>query len=667
MPLHITKIAANKEENNEKLKSVENKWITFSKTILMKHFIIILATMGCICPVFSQSSKANLTSEMLWKLGRVSGLGVAKDGKHFVYSVSFPSVEENKSTRESYIADINNGAALNIKSTDDLVFDKNISPDGKYSVYDKEVSVLKIKSTDAYPALTKSNAYIIDNLNYRHWDKWADGKFNHVFIAPVNKSSAEKDLMPGESFDAPQKPFGGDEDYVWSPDSKNVVYVSKKKYGKDYALSINTDLYQYNVSTGATTNLTSGMMGYDLNPAYNKQGTLAWLSMRREGFEADKQDLIIMRGSTKINLTAARDDIHVEGFRWSNDGNSIFFWAPQKSTQQLFEVNINDRKIRQITSGEYQYGDISGEAGNTLFASRIDINHAAEIYAIDKATGIAKQFTHVNDELYSKINMCRAELRSVKTTDGLQMPTWVVYPPNFDPTKKYPALLFCLGGPQGTTPHYSFRWNLQLMASQGYIVVAPDRRGVFGNGTKWAEDISKNWGGQVMDDYLSAIDNVSKEKYTDKNRMGCAGASYGGYSVYMLEALHKGRFKSFIAHDGLFDFKSWSGTTEELWFAHWDLGGAYFDTQNKAVQKSFEKYSPSNFVNKWNTPIMIVQGGTDYRVGIEQGLQAFQAAQLKGIKSKLLFLPEENHWVLKPQNAMVWQHEFFKWLEETLK
>lgn len=633
----------------------------------MKSVISTLVFIFFFTCAFSQNEKKNLTPEMLWQLGRVSGLGIAKDGKHYVYSVSIPSVEENKSRRENYIADIKTGSSLNIKTTEGLLSDKNLSPDGRYMIYDKTVSLLKIKSTDAYPSLPASNAYIVDNLNYRHWDKWSDGTFNHVFFAPVDNTAAEKDLMPGELFDSPQKPFGGDEDYIWSPDGKNILYVSKKNYGKDYALSTNTDIYEYNIASGKTVNLTTGMAGYDISPAYNAAGTLAWLSMRRDGFEADKQDLIIMTNNKKTNLTAGRDDLHAEGFRWSNDGKSIFFWAPIKATQQIFEVNISDKKIRQITTGEYQYGDVSGEIGNTLFVTRTDINHAGEIYTVDKTTGKATQFSHVNDELYAKINMCKTERRFVKTTDGLQMPTWVVYPPNFDANKKYPALLFCLGGPQGTTPHYSFRWNLQLMASQGYIVVAPDRRGVFGNGTKWAEDISKNWGGQVMNDYLSAIDNVSAEKFTDKKRMGCVGASYGGYSVYMLEALHQGRFKSFIAHDGLFDFKSWSGTTEELWFANWDLGGNYWDIKNKAAQKSFQQYSPSNFVNKWNTPIMIVQGGTDYRVGIEQGLQAFQAAQLKGIKSKLLYLPEENHWVLKPQNAMVWQHEFYKWLEETLK
>jgi len=611
-----------------------------------------------------------MTPEFLWKLGRVSGVGISRDGKNVVYTVATPNIAENKSKHETFVVSVNGGSSIQTFSQDSFIRNKNISPDGKYIISSKEVKLLNVRGVDVYPELTKSNAYIFDNLNYRHWDTWEDGKFDHVFVASLvnGKPVNEKDLMPGEPFDCPQKPFGGDEDYIWSPDSKYVVYVTKKKYGKEYAVSTNTDIYQYNVETGTTKNLSQGMMGYDINPAYSKQGNLAWLSMKRDGFESDKQDLIVMINNTRFNLTSNRDDLHIDGFKWSEDGSHIYFWAPVKATEQLFETDINEAPhIRAITNGEFQVSDIIGDVGNALIALRIDMNHAAEVYSIDKATGEMKQLSHVNDNLYNTIGMSKAERRFIKTTDNKQMPTWIIYPPDFDPNKKYPTLLFCLGGPQGTTPFYSFRWNFQLMAAQGYIVVAPDRRGVFGNGTKWSQDISKDWGGQAMKDYLSAIDEISKEKFVDKNRRGCVGASYGGYSVFMLEALHNGRFKTFIAHDGTFDLKSWSGTTEELWFTNWDLGGNYWDKNNKAAQKSFDKFSASNFVDKWNTPILIVQGGKDYRVPVEQGLQAFQAAQLKGIKSRLLYLPDENHWVLNSQNAMVWQLEFFKWLDETLK
>lgn len=636
----------------------------------MKNIIAVFCLITL--PLFSFSQN-KMTPEFLWKLGRVSGIGISKDGKSAVYSVSTPNVAENKSTSETFVVPVTGGSAVQTFNKDSVVRNKNISPNGKYIIYDKEVKLLNVTGKDFYPELIKSNAYIFDNLAYRHWDTWSDGTFNHVFIAAVvnGKKENEKDLMPGEPFDSPQKPFGGDEDYNWSPDSKYVVYVAKKKYGKEYALSTNTDIYRYDIETGKTINLTQGMMGYDVSPAYNKQGTLAWLSMKREGFEADKQDIVVMFGNNKINLTANRDDLQVEGFKWSDDGKKIYFVAPIKATSHLFEVTLGSANptstIRQITKGEFGVSDIVGQSGNAIVVTKVDMNHAPELYTVDISRGDMKQLSHVNDNLYNTIGVSRSERRFVKTTDNQQMPTWVIYPPDFDPNKKYPTLLFCLGGPQGTTPFYSFRWNFQLMAAQGYIVVAPDRRGVFGNGTKWAQDVSKDWGGQVMKDYLSAIDEISKEKFVDKDRRGCVGASYGGYSVFMLEALHDGRFKTFISHDGVFDLKSMSGTTEELWFTNWDIGGNYWDKKNKAAQKSFEKYSPGNFVDKWNTPIMIVQGGKDYRVPIEQGLQAFQAAQLRGIKSKLLYLPDENHWVLSAQNALVWQHEFFKWLDETLK
>jgi dipeptidyl aminopeptidase/acylaminoacyl peptidase len=645
----------------------------------MKYLIFSLF-ISCSFYSFSQSApggstpeQQKMSPELLWKLGRVTGHGITKDGKSAVYSVKTYHTSENNSTTETFVVPVMGGSAVQTFNRDSVMTNRNISPNGKYIIYDKEVKLVNVKGSDIYPELTKSNAYIYDDLAYRHWDKWSDGTFNHVFLAKLinGKKEDEKDLMPNEKFDSPQKPFGGEEDYAWSPDSKYVVYVAKKKYGKEYAVSTNTDIYRYDIESGKTFNLTEGMMGYDINPAYSKQGTLAWLSMKREGYEADKQDLIVMFGYSKINLTGGRDDLHVEGFKWSDDGKKIFFWAPQKATMQLFEVTLGGPRpsstIRQITKGEFGVSDVIGQSGNLLVASKADMNHAPELYTVDISNGEMKQLSHANDNLYNTIAMCKAERRFVKTTDNQQMPTWVIYPPDFDPAKKYPTLLFCLGGPQGTTPFYSFRWNFQLIASQGYIVVAPDRRGVFGNGTKWAADVSKDWGGQAMKDYLSAIDDISKEKYVDINRRGCVGASYGGYSVFMLEAMHAGRFKTFISHDGVFDIKSMTGTTEELWFTNWDIGGYYWDTKNKVAQKTFEKFSPSNFVDKWNTPIMIVQGGKDYRVPIEQGLQAFQAAQLRGIKSRLLYLPDENHWVLNGQNALVWHREFFKWLTETLK
>jgi len=613
-----------------------------------------------------------MTPELLWKLGRVTGLGISKDGNYVIYSVNTPDLEANKGTRKSYMIPVSGGTPVQISNPDSLLANKNVSSDGKYVLINKEVKLKKVSGKDYYPELAKSNAQIYDNLNNRHWDTWEDGSYDHVFLSLVGKTEEGKDLMPGEPYDTPTKPFGGDEDYIWRPDGKAVVYVSKKKYGKDYAASTNTDLYEYDLQTGTTKNLTEYNKGYDLNPSFSKEGKLAWMQMKRDGYESDKQDLVASTGMGTVNLTGHRDDIHVEGFRWSDDGRNLFFWAPINGTLQLFEVDyIGLTKklpsVRQITKGDFDINAIVGQSGNKLIVSRTDMNHAVELYSVDINDGSMSQLTHVNDATYNSIGMCKTERRWVTTTDNKKMLVWVIYPPDFDPNKKYPTLLYCQGGPQSPlTQFYSFRWNFQLMASQGYIVVAPNRRGMPGHGTKWNEEISKDHGGQAMKDYLSAIDNVSKEKFVDKNRLGCVGASYGGYSVYMLAGIHNNRFKSFIAHDGIFDMRSMYGTTEEMWFVNFDWGGPYWDKKNTAAQKSYNQFNPINYVDKWNTPIMIVQGGKDYRVPIEQGLQAFQAAQLRGIKSKLLYLPEENHWVLSAQNALVWQREFYKWLEETM-
>ena len=623
----------------------------------------------------SSIAQNKMTPELLWKLGRVSGLGISKDGKYILYSVGTPNAAENKTSRKTYAIPVTGGNPMSVSNADSMLANEKISPDGKYIISNAEVKIKKLTGKENYADLQKSNVYIFDNLNYRHWDTYEDGNFDHVMLTSLQNGVAGTaiDLMPGEPYDCPQKPFGGDEDYVWNPNSKEVVYCTKKKYGTAYAISTNTDLFGYNIETGKTKNLTEGMMGYDINPSFNKKGEMAWLSMKRDGFESDKQDIIVSNGVIKMNLTGARDDIHVEGYRWSDDGKNIFFFAPVNGTLQLFSVNYPGLTkmlplVKQITKGDFDVNGIIGQSGNSLIVSRTDMNHAAEIYTVDIATGNMAQLTHVNDETYATLSMSKTERRFVKTTDGKNMLVWIIYPPDFDPAKKYPTLLYCQGGPQSPlTQFYSTRWNFQLMAANGYIVVAPNRRGMPGHGTKWNEDISKDHGGQAMRDYLSAIDALSKEKFVDKKRLGCVGASYGGYSVFMLAGMHNNRFKSFISHDGIFDFKSMYGTTEEMWFVDWDYGGAYWDKKNVAAQKSYAQFSPSNFVDKWNTPILIYQGGKDYRVPIEQGQQAFQAAQLKGIKSKFILLPDQNHWVLTAQDALVWQHEFYKWLEETLK
>ena len=623
----------------------------------------------------SSIAQNRMTPELLWQLGRVNALGISKDGKYLLYSVSTPNAAENKSSRKTYMIPVTGGEPMTVSNADSLLTNAKISPDGKYLISSDELKIKNVTGKDLYPELQKSNVYIFDNLNYRHWDTYEDGKFGHVMLAPMvnGKAGDAIDLMKGEPFDCPQKPFGGDEDFVWNPNGKEVVYCTKKAYGTAYAISTNTDLFSYNIETGKTKNLTEGMPGYDINPSFNQQGELAWLTMKRAGYEADKQDIIVSNGGFKVNLTANRDDIHVEGYKWSDDGRSIYFYAPVHGTLQLFEVNYpgirkEQVQVKQITKGDFDINGIIGQSGNSLIVSRVDMNHAGELYSVDLSNGVMKQLTHVNDAIYATIGISKTERRFVKTTDGKDMLVWVIYPPDFDSNKKYPTILYCQGGPQSAlTQFYSFRWNFQLMAANGYIIVAPNRRGMPGHGTRWNEQISKDWGGQVMKDYLSAIDAVSKEKYVDKNRLGCIGASYGGYSVFYLAGIHNNRFKTFISHDGVYDFRSMYGTTDEMWFENWDKGGAYWDKNNAAAQKSYAKFNPSDLVAKWNTPILIYQGGKDYRVPIEQGQQAFQAAQLRGIKSKLILLPDQNHWVLTAQDALVWQHEFYMWLEETLK
>ncbi|MBC7555078.1 MAG: S9 family peptidase [Taibaiella sp.] len=656
----------------------------------------------------SLMAQERLTPEMLWSLKRVSADGMSRDGKFLFYSSKTIDWKTEKSTTQHYRISVEDGSKKEWTTEagktvihryaktwyayyDNFLYESTnegnswteifnglqnadnvwVSPDGKYVAYSKEVMVKPMNGSDLYSDLPNTTAKVYTDLNNRHWDTWEDGKFSHIFVAAIADGKA-KDIMEDEAYDAPQKPFGGSEDLVWSPDNRGFVYVCKKKFGKEYATSTNTDIYYYDVTTGKTDNWSQGMMGYDMAPAFSRDGRrIAWLSMAHDGYEADKNDIIVMdiAKKTKINETAGWNGT-VSSFIWSNTEAKIYFNAATEGTEQLFELNAPEREtvkgnVNQLTKGKYDINGIVGQSGDQIVVTRCDMNRATEIFAVKPKYGDMDQLTHENDRLYQNILQSKTELRRVTTVDNASMGVWVIYPPDFDPSKKYPTLLYCQGGPQSAlSQFYSFRWNFQLMAAQGYIVVAPNRRGMPGWGVKWNEEISKDWGGLPMQDYLSAIDDVSKEKYVDKDRLGCVGASYGGYSVFMLAGMHNKRFKTFIAHDGLFDLKSWYGTTEELWFANWDIGGPYWKDPEPA---SYQKFNPSNYVDKWNTPIMIVQGGTDFRVPIEQGLEAFQAARLRNIKAKLLYLPNENHWVIHPQNGIAWQREFFKWLDETLK
>ena len=661
----------------------------------------------------SQSiSKTVLTPEILWKLGRVSAVSMNPAGNQVLYKVSKTDLTSEKSSTDYFLYNLSNNSTiitgilegktyiqwdkngLYARKDNDLLRSKDdgktwtilwshladatdirISPDGKQIAYAKEVLINKVLGKDKYSDVPNSTAHIYTDLDFRHWDKWNNGKVNHIFVASLADASGKaEDLLDGKAYNTPQVPFGGSEDFIFSPDSKSILYVTKEKTGKEYAQSTNTDIFKYDLRTKETVNLTSGMLGYDVSPKFSPDGSrLAFLSMKRDGYEADKNDIIVMDVSNgyKFNLTAAWDETVDGDFRWSSNGDKIHFSASIKGTKALYEIQVPSNLmvmmlplISEVSKGNYNINEIIGEYKGNIIVGRTDFNHATELFIVNQKNGAMQAITKVNDAVYAQIKTSDSELKMVRTKDGKEMGVWVIYPPDFDPTKKYPTLLYCQGGPQSAlTQFYSTRWNFQLMAANGYIIVAPNRRGMPGWGTEWNEAISKDWGGAVMQDYLDAIDALSEEDYVDSNRLGCVGASYGGYSAFMLAGIHENRFKTFIAHDGLFDMKSWYGTTEELFFANWDLGGSYWDTP---TPKAYTEFNPSNHVAKWTAPIYIIQGELDYRVPIGQGLQAFQAAQLRGIKSKLLYYPNENHWVLNPHNGLVWQREFFDWLKETL-
>ncbi len=651
---------------------------------------------------FLMNAQQLMTPEILWTLKKVGVQAVSPDQSSLIYKVGQVDLKTEKTKNESYFLNVinNQSSKIDLGKKALVQWDKNglyaqegekiylskdsgktwtefytigeadnivISPDGKKIAFSKQVLVEKLMGKDKYADTPKTTAQIYTDLNHRHWDYFNEGKYNHVFVVNTSSSvDSAKDLLEGKTWDSPQRPFGGAEDFVFSPDSSKLLYVTKPKSGKEYSTSTNTDIFAYDLASATTKNLTEGMMGYDVNPKFSPDGKwLLWQSMEREGYEADKNDIVVMDWKTgaKSNMTGNWDESVTGTTFWSSDSKSIYFNAAFRGTVQLFSVDLKNAKVSQITKGNFDVTDIFAEGKKSLLVSKTDINHASELFSVNLKNGELSQVTDVNKDTYAKLAQGKSELKMVKTTDGKEMGVWFHYPPNFDPNKKYPTLVYCQGGPQsGLTQFFSTRWNFALMAANGYVVVAPNRRGMPGWGTKWNEAISKDWGGQPMRDYLAATDYAKTLPYVDGDRVAAVGASYGGYSVFMLAGIHENRFKTFIAHDGLFDMKSWYLTTEELWFANWDLGSPW----EKPLPKAYTEFNPSNFVDKWNKPIMIFQGGIDYRVPYEQGQEAFQAAKLRGLKSKLVYFPNENHWVLHPQNGLVWQREFFDWLKETL-
>ncbi len=652
-----------------------------------------------------------MTPEALWSFGRVSGVNVSPDNKQILFGVSFYDVVENGSNRDLFMMPAEGGEAVNITNTEVSEFNARWRPDGKkigflsaesgtvqlwemnpdgtgkkqiseieggingFEYAPNQEKILYIQQVkldksvhDIHPDLPKANARIETDLMYRHWDQWHDYKYSHIFIADYSESgiSNAADIMEGEKYNSPMEPFGGMEQINWSPDSKSIAYTCKKLAGKEYTLSTNSEIYIYDLESGKTINLTEEKHeGYDKAPVYSPDGKMvAWESMRRNGYESDKNRIFVYNFETKEETNFSKGfEQNAHGLTWSTDSKKLYFTSDYHARFQIYELDIEKGEIRQITKGTHNYRSVS-PAGDKLIGSKQSMSMPTEIYSIDPVSGKELQISFINKNLMDQLEMGNVEERWIETTDGKQMLTWVIYPPNFDRGEQYPTLLYCQGGPQSSVSQFfSYRWNFQMMAANGYIVVAPNRRGLPSFGMDWLEQISGDYAGQNIEDYLSAIDAMRKEPFVDHKNLGAVGASYGGYSVYYLAGVHDGRFDAFISHDGMFNLESFYLQTEEMWFPNWDLGGPYWKKENKDVYAE----SPHRYVDQWDTPIMVIHGQKDYRIAYTQGMSAFNAAQLQDIPSKFLFFPNENHWVLKPQNGILWQREFFKWLDKWLK
>ena len=668
----------------------------------------------------AQNPTSVLTPEKLWQLGRLGEMQVSPDARTVAYTVTRYSLADNKGNADIYTVPVAGGTPKRLTDTPGSENTLNWRPDGQLTFLsgesgtdqlyamradgtgkvrlsdfpDQGLGNLKyapkanfilytqdVKSSpttlDMFPDLPKADAKIIDDLNYRHWNVWDDHQASHVFFQPVGPDGkpqgAGKDVMAGEKFDAPLMPDGGSEQLAFAPDGYKIAYTSRKLTGKAEAESTNSDIYLYDIRTQQTTNLSEGLGGYDTEPAFAPNGRqVAWLSMATPGFEADRNGIVVYDFASKkrVDITQG-SELSAANVRWSPDGQTLYFVAVAAGAQQLYAVPGKGGKIRQLTSGAQNYNAFELAGKDQAVANRTSLSTFADIVLLNLKPGKgmksrrAAPLTAINQAELAGIRLGKVEDRRVTTTDGKQMQVYVIYPPDFDPAKQYPTLLYCQGGPQSPiTQSQSYRWNFQLMAANGYIVVAPNRRGLPGFGRAWNDAISGDWGGQPIRDYLSAIDKISEEPYVDKDRRGCVGASYGGYSAYYLAGTHAGRFKTFIAHCGLYNLTSWYPSTEEMFFARHDLGGAPWDA---TPSKSYQEFNPQLFAKNWDTPILVIHGGKDFRVPEGQGMEAFGTAQLRGIPSRFLYFPNEGHWVQKPQNAVLWQRVFFEWLGRTLK
>ncbi len=654
-----------------------------------------------------------LTPEVLMAMGKINEIAPSPDGKTIAFTLSYQSIEENKSNSEIYVINsdgsnltrltktassessicwFDNGNRIAFIAVDNdsdkpQVFSINSSgherekitnlENGvecfKFSPDEKKIIVASVikpweKDSVLYAGLEKTTGRLVNDLMYKHWDEWVE-EIPHPFLGDFNGKSADNfiDIMEGEPFECPMRPFGGAEAFEFSPDSKQLIYVSRKLKGKDYAFSTDSNLYLYNIEDKTTKNLTPDMPGYDTDPKFSPDGSkLAWLSMATPKYESDKKRLMLMDMSTGEMKDLTSDWIYwPEEIAWSPDGKSIFFAGYFEGTEPVFKIDVNSKAIDQLTDGFWDFHSINVTSPNSVVALRQSMLQPDDITVITGKD--VKQITEINKDILSQLAEVKVEKHLVPTTDGKQMTSWIILPPDFDESKKYPGILYCQGGPQqAVSQFWSYRWNFRIMAANGYVIIAPNRRGTPGFGDEWNRQISGDYGGQNMKDYLSATDYLADKPYIDKEHIGAIGASYGGFSVYWLAGHHEGRFAALIAHAGIFNIEAQYLETEEMFFADFDLGGPYWDKSNAVAQNTYAN-SPHKFVDKWTAPILVTVGEKDYRILASQGMMAFNAAKMNGLECEMLVFPDENHWVIKPQNAILWQRVFFNFLDKYLK
>ena len=665
-----------------------------------------------------------LTPEGLWAMGRIGSVKSDIETGLLAYTVSYYSVAENRSTTwiricnpyggvmgdglqvtdefvgsepawfgcSGWLAYIRGGQLYLRRDNDEIKVEGADEIEGFLlsPMRDKVILIKQVKTVpttaDKYPDLPLATGHMHEDLMYKHWDEWTEtapqpfvcnleityyGEGERIKSAKIGSSV---NILEGTPYECPMKPFGGVEQLAWNPNNKEIAYTCRKKTGLEYAVSTNSDIYLYDLQTGRSKNMTEGNKGYDTNPSYSPDGKwIAWQSMARDGYESDENRLMAMNLETGEKRFLSRImDTNIDEYAWLDD-SSLIFTACWHATVQLYKVTL-DRWVERLTEGQHDLG-LGDVCDHYVFALGHSMRQANEIYRLDldkesdnpDEFPALEQLTHENDNIYAQIERSTVVPRWQKTTDGKDMLTWIIYPPHFDPNKKYPTILYCEGGPQSPVSQFwSFRWNFMMMSAGDYIIVAPNRRGLPGFGKEWNEAISGDYGGQCMRDYFSAIDEFCNEPYVDKDHLGCVGASFGGFSVYWIAGHHDGRFKAFIAHDGIFNLEMQYLETEEKWFANWDMGGAYWEKDNKIAQRTFAN-SPHKFVDKWDTPILCIHGEKDYRILANQAMAAFDAAKMRGVPAELLIFPDENHWVLKPQNGILWQREFRGWLDRWLK